>query len=127
MPNEPMTIPGTDGRLVSELPGPASRALTERRLAAIPRGVGTTLPVYIADAGAGFVLDVDGNRLIDFGSGISVTNVGNSAPAVVQAIKEQAERFTHTCFQVTPYESYVAVCERLNELTPGIMTSVRSW
>jgi 4-aminobutyrate aminotransferase/(S)-3-amino-2-methylpropionate transaminase len=73
----------------------------------------------VARAGAGIVEDVDGNRLIDFGSGISVTNVGNSAPAVVRAIEQQAERFTHTCFQVTPYEEYVAVCERLNELTPG--------
>jgi 4-aminobutyrate aminotransferase/(S)-3-amino-2-methylpropionate transaminase len=65
------------------------------------------------------VEDVDGNRLIDFGSGISVTNVGNSAPAVVAAITAQAKQFTHTCFQVTPYESYVEVCERLNARTPG--------
>jgi 4-aminobutyrate aminotransferase/(S)-3-amino-2-methylpropionate transaminase len=63
--------------------------------------------------------DVDGNRFIDFGSGISVTNVGNSAPAVVAAVREQAGLFTHTCFQITPYEGYVAVCERLNALTPG--------
>ncbi len=67
----------------------------------------------------GIVEDVDGNRLIDFGSGISVTNVGNSAPRVVAAVTEQVQRFTHTCFQVTPYESYVEVCEALNELTPG--------
>ena len=62
---------------------------------------------------------MDGNRLIDFGSGISVTNVGNSAPKVVEAVTEQVREFTHTCFQVTPYESYVQVCEELNELTPG--------
>jgi 4-aminobutyrate aminotransferase/(S)-3-amino-2-methylpropionate transaminase len=75
--------------------------------------------VFIGSAGAGYLDDVDGNRLIDFGSGISVTNVGNSAPPVVAAIQAQAELFTHTCFQVTPYEDYVAVCERLNALTPG--------
>jgi 4-aminobutyrate aminotransferase/(S)-3-amino-2-methylpropionate transaminase len=75
--------------------------------------------VFVAKGGAGLLEDVDGNRLIDFGSGISVTNVGNSAPAVVAAVHRQVELFTHTCFQVTPYESYVAVCERLNALTPG--------
>ena len=119
MANDSPTSPVTGRRLVSELPGPASRALMERRQAAIPRGVGTTLPVFVESAEPGLVIDVDGNRLIDFGSGISVTNVGNGAPAVIRAIKEQAERFTHTCFQVTPYESYIEVCERLNELTPG--------
>ena len=109
-----------DGRLlVTEVPGPRSRALSERRAAAVPHGVGVTLPIFIAHAGGGIVEDVDGNRLIDFGSGISVTNVGNSAPAVVRAIKSQADRFTHTCFQVTPYEEYVKVCERLNDLAPG--------
>ena len=83
------------------------------------RGVGTTLPVFVARGGTGLLEDVDGNRFIDFGSGISVTNVGNGAPVVVAAVNRQAELFTHACFQVTPYESYVAVCERLNALTPG--------
>jgi len=106
-------------RVATAVPGPASQQLAARRAAAVPRGVGVTLGTFVTRAGPGFVEDVDGNRLIDFGSGISVTNVGNSAPAVVAAIKEQAERFTHTCFQVTPYESYVEVCERLNALTPG--------
>ncbi len=119
MPDAELTTSHTGPLLKTEVPGPASRELAQRRAAAIPRGVGTTLPVFVTRAGPGFVEDVDGNRLIDFGSGISVTNVGNSAPAVVAAIQHQAERFTHTCFQVTPYESYVAVCERLNALTPG--------
>jgi len=119
MPNHRTPAPEVGRRLVTDIPGPASRALAERRAAAVPHGVGTTLPVFVARAEAGIVEDVDGNRLIDFGSGISVTNVGNSAPAVVRAINQQAERFTHTCFQVTPYEDYVRVCERLNELTPG--------
>ena len=105
--------------LVTEIPGPRSLELMSRRQRAIPSGVGTTLPVFITRAGPGILEDVDGNRLIDFGSGISTTNVGNSAPLVVAAIQEQAALFTHTCFQVTPYASYVEVCERLNELTPG--------
>ena len=105
--------------LVTEIPGPRSLELMSRRQRAIPSGVGTTLPVFVTRAGPGILEDVDGNRLIDFGSGISTTNVGNSAPLVVAAIQEQAALFTHTCFQVTPYASYVEVCERLNELTPG--------
>ncbi|MGD0372830.1 MAG: 4-aminobutyrate--2-oxoglutarate transaminase [Candidatus Dormibacteria bacterium] len=105
--------------LVTEIPGPRSLELMARRQRAVPSGVGTTLPVFVTRAGPGILEDVDGNRLIDFGSGISTTNVGNSAPLVVAAIQEQAALFTHTCFQVTPYASYVEVCERLNELTPG--------
>ena len=105
--------------LATEIPGPRSLELMARRKLAIPSGVGTTLPVFVTRAGPGILEDVDGNRLIDFGSGISTTNVGNSAPLVVAAIQEQAALFTHTCFQVTPYASYVEVCERLNELTPG--------
>ncbi len=118
MPNHLTSLP-LGRRLATKIPGPASQALLARREAAVPRGVGVTLPVFVARAGPGFIEDVDGNRLIDFGSGISVTNVGNCAPAVVAAIERQAELFTHTCFQVTPYESYVEVCERLNALTPG--------
>jgi 4-aminobutyrate aminotransferase/(S)-3-amino-2-methylpropionate transaminase len=90
-----------------------------RRQAALPTGVGTTLPVFATRASGGIVEDVDGNRFIDLASGIAVTTVGSSAPRVVTAVTEQVERFTHTCFQVTPYESYVEVCETLNALTPG--------
>ncbi|MGD1053111.1 MAG: aminotransferase class III-fold pyridoxal phosphate-dependent enzyme, partial [Candidatus Dormibacteria bacterium] len=106
-------------RLLTEIPGPRSRELWARRERAIPQGVSTTLPVFVVRAGPGILEDVDGNRLIDFGSGISTTNAGNSAPLVVEAIREQAGLFTHTCFQVTPYVGYVEVCERLNQLTPG--------
>src|ERR1035437_5599752 len=106
-------------RLLTEIPGPRSRELAARRDRAIPRGVSTTLPVFVVRAGPGILEDVDGNRLIDFGSGISTTNAGNSAPLVVEAIWEQSALFTHTCFQVTPYAGYVEVCEHLNELTPG--------
>jgi 4-aminobutyrate aminotransferase/(S)-3-amino-2-methylpropionate transaminase len=104
---------------MTTIPGPASAVLAARRAAAVPRGVGTTLGTFVSWARQGIIEDVDGNRLIDFGSGISVTNVGSSAPAVVAAVQAQVERFTHTCFQVSPYEEYVAVCERLNVLTPG--------
>ena len=82
-------------------------------------GVSSTLPVYI-DRGEGAVLiDVDGNALIDLGSGIAVTSVGHAVPAVVEAVREQVGRFAHTCFMVGPYEGYVAVCEQLNARTPG--------
>src|SRR5689334_10473694 len=76
------------------------------------------MPVYAVRAGGGIVEDADGNRLIDLGSGIAVTTIGNSSPRVVEAVATQAAEFTHTCFMVTPYEQYVAVCEHLNRLTP---------
>ena len=106
-------------RLVTEIPGPTSRELIDRKAAAVPRGVGTTMPVYVARAGGGIVEDVDGNRLIDLGSGIAVTTIGNAAPRVVDAVSKQVAEFTHTCFMITPYEGYVAVAEQLNRLTPG--------
>lgn len=106
-------------RLVTSIPGPRSTALMERRTAAISAGVGGTLPVFADRAGGGVIVDVDGNSLIDLGSGIAVTNVGNSHPLVVQRVAEQVAKFTHTCFMVTPYEGYVAVSEHLNALTPG--------
>ncbi|TYB41187.1 4-aminobutyrate--2-oxoglutarate transaminase [Actinomadura chibensis] len=106
-------------RLVTEIPGPRSRELQERRTAAVPPGVGSVLPVYVTDADGGVVVDADGNSLIDFGSGIAVTSVGNANPRVAARVKAQADRFTHTCFMVAPYESYVAVCENLNRITPG--------
>lgn len=104
---------------MTEIPGPRSRALQERRVAAVPPGVGSVLPVYVTDADGGVIVDADGNSLIDFGSGIAVTNVGNANPRVAERVKAQADRFTHTCFMVAPYESYVAVCENLNRITPG--------
>ncbi|MFG2003495.1 4-aminobutyrate--2-oxoglutarate transaminase [Spirillospora sp. NPDC048911] len=106
-------------RVITEIPGPKSRELQERRVGAVPPGIGSVLPVYVTDAAGGVVVDVDGNSLIDFGSGIAVTSVGNASPRVVERVKEQVERFTHTCFMVAPYESYVAVCEHLNRITPG--------
>jgi 4-aminobutyrate aminotransferase / (S)-3-amino-2-methylpropionate transaminase / 5-aminovalerate transaminase len=105
--------------LVTAVPGPRSVELQQRRTRAVSAGVGTVLPVYVERASEGVLRDVDGNQLIDFASGIAVTGVGNSDPRVVDRVREQVERFTHTCFMVTAYEPYVEVCERLNELTPG--------
>ncbi|MEV4706310.1 4-aminobutyrate--2-oxoglutarate transaminase [Actinoplanes sp. NPDC049316] len=98
---------------------PSSEELHKRRTAAVARGVGSVVASYVESAGGGTVRDVDGREWIDFASGIAVTNVGNSAPRVVEAVRAQVERFTHTCFMVAPYESYVAVCEQLIALTPG--------
>jgi 4-aminobutyrate aminotransferase/(S)-3-amino-2-methylpropionate transaminase len=110
---------GQTRHLVTDIPGPESRRLMARKNMAVAAGVGTTMPVFAARAGGGIVVDVDGNQLIDFGSGIAVTTVGASAPRVVAAVQEQVAAFTHTCFMVTPYEGYVAVAEALNRLTPG--------
>ncbi|MEV6717737.1 4-aminobutyrate--2-oxoglutarate transaminase [Lentzea sp. NPDC051208] len=106
-------------RLRTAIPGPESLELQARRRGAVAAGVGSTLPVYIDSADDGLLIDVDGNQLIDLGSGIAVTNAGNPAPAVAEAVHAQIDRFSHTCFMITPYESYLEVCEQLNELTPG--------
>jgi 4-aminobutyrate aminotransferase / (S)-3-amino-2-methylpropionate transaminase / 5-aminovalerate transaminase len=106
-------------KLVTEIPGPQSRELLERRQRSVARGLSHVLPVFVAAAGGGVVVDVDGNSLIDFGSGIAVTTVGNSADLVVDRVTEQVGQFTHTCFMVAPYAGYVEVCEQLNKLTPG--------
>jgi len=106
-------------RLVTEVPGPESRARLERKKEHVADGVGTMLPVFVEAAGGGILRDVDGNSLIDLGSGIAVTSVGNSAAEVVRRVQEQVAAFTHTCFMITPYDGYVDVCARLAELTPG--------
>ncbi|MER6413564.1 4-aminobutyrate--2-oxoglutarate transaminase [Streptomyces humidus] len=105
-------------RVVSEIPGPRSRELLARQRGLVPAGVGAVLPVFVEAAGGGVIVDADGNSFIDFGSGIAVTTVGNSAPAVAERAAAQLRRFTHTCFLVNPYESYLDVCEKLNELAP---------
>jgi 4-aminobutyrate aminotransferase/(S)-3-amino-2-methylpropionate transaminase len=106
-------------RLVTAIPGPRSLELAARKAKAVASGVAVGLPVQVVAAGGGILVDADGNQLIDLGSGIAVTTVGNSAPRVVEAVTRQVAEFTHTCFMVTPYEGYVAVAEKLNELTPG--------
>lgn len=105
--------------LVTEIPGPASLELNKRRAAAVSRAVAVSMPVFVVRAGGGIVEDADGNRLIDLGSGIAVTTIGNSSPRVIDAVRAQVAEFTHTCFMVNPYEQYVAVAEHLNRITPG--------
>ncbi|MCM4082636.1 4-aminobutyrate--2-oxoglutarate transaminase [Paractinoplanes hotanensis] len=97
----------------------SSAELHQRRSAAVARGVSSMIPSYVSTAGGGTMTDVDGREWIDFAAGIAVTNVGNAAPRVVEAVQAQVERFTHTCFMIAPYEQYVAVCEELAALTPG--------
>src|SRR3954451_22498965 len=105
--------------LVTEIPGPRSQEKLARKRQYVADGVGTALPVFVEAAGGGILLDADGNALIDLGSGIAVTTVGNAAPSVVSRVQEQAAAFTHTCFMVTPYDGYVDVCVALAEVTPG--------
>jgi 4-aminobutyrate aminotransferase/(S)-3-amino-2-methylpropionate transaminase len=113
-----MDIP-QERKLVTEIPGPRSREWFERRAAAVPQGVGAIHPIVTARASNAIVEDVDGNRLIDFATGIAVLNVGHTAPEVVAAIQKQAELDTHSCFHVTANEPYIELAERLNALTPG--------
>jgi 4-aminobutyrate aminotransferase/(S)-3-amino-2-methylpropionate transaminase len=113
-----MDIP-QERKLVTEIPGPSSRAWFERRERAVAVGVGAIHPIVTARASGAIVEDVDGNRLIDFATGIAVLNVGHSAPEVVEAVRRQAELDTHTCFHVTANEPYIELAERLNALTPG--------
>jgi 4-aminobutyrate aminotransferase / (S)-3-amino-2-methylpropionate transaminase / 5-aminovalerate transaminase len=105
--------------LVTEIPGPRSQEKLARKKQYVADGVGNTLPVFIEAAGGGVLLDTDGNTLIDLGSGIAVTTVGNAAPGVVARVQEQVAAFTHTCFMITPYDGYVDVAVALAELTPG--------
>lgn len=93
--------------------------LHNRRLAATPRGIGVMANFFIDKALNSEVWDIEGRRFIDFAGGIAVLNTGHRHPKVIAAIQEQLERFTHTCYQVLPYESYVTLAERINQLTPG--------
>ena len=106
-------------RLVTAIPGPRSQELLARKSAAVALGVAHTVPIEAVAAGGGVVVDADGNSLIDLGSGIAVTSVGNAHPGVVAAVQAAVAQMTHTCFMISPYESYVAVAEKLNRLTPG--------
>jgi 4-aminobutyrate aminotransferase/(S)-3-amino-2-methylpropionate transaminase len=98
---------------------PTNADLARRRTAAIPRGVGNLLQVYAEHASNAEIWDVEGRRYIDFASGIAVLNTGHQHPRVQAAVAAQLAKLSHTCFQVTPYENYVALAERLNEIVPG--------
>lgn len=105
--------------LATAIPGPTSQQLHAQRQAQVTDGFGTVLPVFVDRADGGIIQDVDGNRLIDFASGIAVTSLGASNPRVRERVAAQLERFTHTCFMVTEYESFTDVCRWLNAHTPG--------
>ncbi|MDR6613165.1 4-aminobutyrate--2-oxoglutarate transaminase [Leifsonia sp. 1010] len=106
-------------RIVTAVPGPKSQELHERRLAVVPTGVSSALPIYIARANGAILVDVDGNQFVDFGAGIGVTTVGHTETAVVEAAAGQLQDVIHTLFTITPYEEYVRVAELLAEHTPG--------
>ena len=106
-------------RIVTEIPGPRSQEIEARRTKAVAAGVASSLPAYVVAAGGGILKDADGNQIIDLGSGIAVTTVGNSNPRVVERAAAQLSAFTHTCFMVNPYEGYIELAEKLNALTPG--------
>src|SRR5580765_7898969 len=112
-----MDIP-QERKLVTEVPGPKSTEWFARRELAVPAGVANLHPVVTARASGAIIEDVDGNRMIDFATGIAVLNVGHAAPEVVAAVQRQAELDTHTCFHVTANEPYIELAERLNALAP---------
>ncbi|MCU1581377.1 MAG: 4-aminobutyrate aminotransferase, partial [Microbacteriaceae bacterium] len=106
-------------RIITEIPGPKSIALHERRLAVVPVGTSSALPIYIERAHGAVVVDVDGNQFIDLGAGIGVTTIGHTDEAVVAAATVQLGALTHGMFTITGYEGYIRVAELLAEHTPG--------
>jgi 4-aminobutyrate aminotransferase/(S)-3-amino-2-methylpropionate transaminase len=106
-------------KVLTDIPGPKSREWFERRAAAIPQGIANIHRIVTARASGAIIEDVDGNRLIDFATGIAVLNLGHTSPEVVRAAQEQLERDTHTCFHVTANEPYIELAERMNAIVPG--------
>jgi 4-aminobutyrate aminotransferase / (S)-3-amino-2-methylpropionate transaminase / 5-aminovalerate transaminase len=104
--------------LRTEIPGPRSKEILARKERTIAEPLSVYLPLVIAEGRGATITDVDGNTLVDFAGGVGCMNVGHSHPRVVEAIREQAERFTHTDFTIVPYENYVRLAERLAELVP---------
>src|SRR6202020_3068379 len=106
-------------QLRTPIPISKSKALSERRAKAVPRGLSHGTPIYVAKAENAWLEDVDGNRYLDFAGGIGCLNVGHRQESVVEAVKDQLDRFLHTCVQVTPYEGYVGLAERKDQGPPG--------
>jgi 4-aminobutyrate aminotransferase/(S)-3-amino-2-methylpropionate transaminase len=104
---------------ITEIPGPKSKELMSRRKRAVARGPFHTTSIFVKAAHGAILTDADGNELIDFSSGIGVVNIGHTNDRVVKAIKDQSEKLIHGSFNVTPYENYVALCEKLNQAAPG--------
>ncbi|MCW5629626.1 MAG: 4-aminobutyrate--2-oxoglutarate transaminase [Rhodoferax sp.] len=113
------TLTQAESTPVAAVAQQSNARIDARRVAATPRGVGIGFPIYAERAQNAELWDVEGRRYIDFGSGIAVLNTGHRHPKIVAAIAAQLERFTHTAYQVVPYESTVALAEKLNALTPG--------
>ena len=105
--------------LVTEIPGPKSKAEIQRRSEEVSGGLGIAFPAVIASTGGAILVDLDGNQIIDMAAGIGVNNVGNSAQRVIDRVIEQVQAFSHTCFTVAPYQGYIDVCAKLNAHTPG--------
>jgi 4-aminobutyrate aminotransferase / (S)-3-amino-2-methylpropionate transaminase / 5-aminovalerate transaminase len=102
----------------TDIPGPRSAEILARKERVIAEPLSLYLPLVIAEARGATLTDVDGNTFVDFAGGVGCMNVGHSHPRVVEAIRDQAERFTHTDFTIVPYENYVGLAERLLELAP---------
>ena len=105
-------------KINTSIPGPKSRLLTERRSKSVAKGHGTVCNVYIKKANGAILIDVDDNIFIDFAGGIGTMNVGHSHPKILDRVKMQLDDYTHTCFTVAPYESYIELAERLSALVP---------
>ncbi len=105
--------------LVTEIPGPKSKAEIQRRSEEVSGGLGIAFPAVIVSTGGAILVDLDGNQIIDMAAGIGVNNIGNSAQRVVDRVIEQVQAFSHTCFTVAPYQGYIDVCAKLNAHTPG--------
>ncbi|MEX0733070.1 MAG: 4-aminobutyrate--2-oxoglutarate transaminase [Steroidobacteraceae bacterium] len=97
----------------------SNESLVARRQAAVARGLSMVHPVFVERAENALLWDGDGRRYLDFAGGIGVLNTGHRHRRVLEAVRAQLDKVTHTCFQITPYEPYVALCERLNDLAPG--------
>ena len=106
-------------QLKTAIPGPKSQALMKERQTHVARGPFHTTPIFVTRAQGALLEDADGNKLIDFAGGIGVVNTGHCAEGVVRAIQEQANQLLHGSFNVTPYENYIRLCEKLNRATPG--------
>jgi 4-aminobutyrate aminotransferase/(S)-3-amino-2-methylpropionate transaminase len=104
--------------LKTELPGPRSKEILARKERVVAEPLSVYLPLVIAEGRGATVTDVDGNTFVDFTGGVGCMNVGHSNPRVIEAVREQSERFTHTDFTIVPYENYVALAERLAALVP---------
>lgn len=105
--------------ITDRLPGPKSAELLEKRKRYVARGVSSSTEVFIDEAKGALMKDIDGNVFLDFAAGIGVQNIGHCDDSVVQAIKEQTEKYIHPCFHISMYEPYVALSEKLAEITPG--------